>query len=118
MVRGSTISSSSQYFGGNSTSDTEHAAPPGPARPGTGQGKVGAVWHAARHASLGIEMAIATAIGGGIGYWLDQSFGTEPWLLLVFLCFGVAAGFKGVIRATREVMEADRESDVGDQSDG
>jgi ATP synthase protein I len=50
-------------------------------------------------------MAVATAIGWGIGYWLDLQLGTYPWLMLVFLLLGVAAGFKGVFRAAKEAQE-------------
>ena len=61
-------------------------------------------FRAAQYASLGLEMGIAVAIGAGIGYLLDASFGTRPWLLLLFLLFGVAAGFKGMISAARRAM--------------
>lgn len=57
-------------------------------------------------------MAVATFIGWGIGYWLDLQLGTDPWLMLVFLLLGVAAGFKGVFRAAREAQEMMREADA------
>lgn len=56
----------------------------------------------ARLSSVGIEMGVAVAIGWGIGYWLDKKLGTKPWLMLVFLLFGVAAGFKGIYTAARD----------------
>jgi ATP synthase protein I len=59
-------------------------------------------------------MAVATFIGWGIGYWLDMQFGTEPWLMLVFLLFGVAAGFKGVFRAAKEAQEIINKADAGE----
>jgi ATP synthase protein I len=52
-------------------------------------------------ASLGLEMGLAVAIGAGIGYLLDSWLGTRPWLLLLFLLFGIAAGFKGMFDAAR-----------------
>ena len=60
-----------------------------------------AFFRAAQFASVGLEMGIAVAIGAGIGYLLDDWLGTTPWLLLVFLLFGVAAGFKGLYDAAR-----------------
>jgi len=43
---------------------------------------------------IGINMVVSTFIGGAFGYWLDNKvFGTFPWFSLVFLFFGIAAGF-------------------------
>src|ERR1043165_10043670 len=55
--------------------------------------------------SAGLELGIAVAIGALFGRWLDGKLGTEPWMLLVFLVFGLIAGFRGVLRA---VAAADR----------
>jgi ATP synthase protein I len=54
-------------------------------------------------ASVGLEMGLAVAIGALMGLWLDKTFDTRPWLLLLFIAFGIAAGFKGMLRAAREV---------------
>jgi ATP synthase protein I len=59
---------------------------------------------AIRLASLGLEMAVAVAIGWAFGNWLDGKLGTKPWLMLVFLLFGVAAGFRGVYTAARKAV--------------
>jgi len=56
----------------------------------------------ARFASVGLEMGIAVAIGAGAGYLADNHFGTKPWLSLVGLLIGVAAGFKGMIDAAKK----------------
>lgn len=61
-------------------------------------------------ASVGLEMGIATVLGWAIGNWLDGRFGTAPWLMLLFLLFGIAAGFKGLMRAAREAKAAMTES--------
>lgn len=50
-------------------------------------------------------MAVATAIGLGIGYWVDLQLGSYPWLSIVGLLIGVTAGFKGVFRAAKEAQE-------------
>ncbi|HET6610749.1 MAG TPA: AtpZ/AtpI family protein [Kofleriaceae bacterium] len=54
-------------------------------------------------ASVGIEMAVCIAIGWGIGYLLDRTFGTDPWLMLVFLGCGIAAGFKAMFVAAKKI---------------
>ena len=46
--------------------------------------------------SLGISVALAIFIGLGIGVWLDRKFGTSPWLTLIFLAFGIIAGFRNI----------------------
>lgn len=53
-------------------------------------------------ASLGMSVAFAVFIGLGIGLWLDKKFGTEPWLMFIFLLFGIAAGFTNIIRAGKK----------------
>lgn len=72
--------------------------------------KVGQAWKSLSYASVGIEMAVATVIGWGFGYYLDGRFGTYPYLMLVFLLLGVAAGFKGLIRAGKQAQREARES--------
>jgi ATP synthase protein I len=57
--------------------------------------------------SVGLEMGISVLIGILGGYWLDQHFGTTPWLMLGFLALGLVAGFRGVMRALRK---ADRDA--------
>jgi ATP synthase protein I len=79
-----------------------------------------AFFRAAQFASLGLEMGVAVAIGAGIGYLLDRWLGTKPWLLLVFLLFGIAAGFKGVIDAARKAsasLQASKPQDGKDESE-
>ena len=46
--------------------------------------------------TVGLSMVLAIALGAGIGYFLDKKFGTAPWLLLVFLGFGIAAAFRNL----------------------
>lgn len=44
------------------------------------------------------ELAAAILVGGVMGWQLDKWFGTDPWLLLVFLLLGVVAGFWNVYK--------------------
>jgi len=52
-------------------------------------------------ASMGIAMVVATFFGLIIGIYLDRYFSTKPWLTLIFLVFGIAAGFKNVFYLVR-----------------
>ncbi|HEY4180983.1 MAG TPA: AtpZ/AtpI family protein [Kofleriaceae bacterium] len=51
--------------------------------------------------SVGLELGISVILGLLGGYYLDQRFGTTPWLMLVFLLLGLVAGFRGVVRAVK-----------------
>lgn len=44
------------------------------------------------------ELVAGVLVGGFIGYMLDQWLGTKPWLMMVFLIFGIAAGFRNLYR--------------------
>jgi ATP synthase protein I len=44
---------------------------------------------------------IGGLVGGAlIGWVLDRLFGTQPWLLLVFLGLGIVVAFRNIIRIT------------------
>lgn len=47
-------------------------------------------------ASIGITLVAATFIGLLIGIYLDDYFDTKPWFTIIFLIFGIIAGFKNV----------------------
>jgi len=52
----------------------------------------------ARLSTIGVTLVAATAIGWAVGYGLDRWLGTDPWLMLVFTLFGIAAGFLNLFR--------------------
>ena len=60
--------------------------------------------------SVGLELGLSVVIGVLIGMWLDGELGTTPWMMILWLGFGLAAGFRGVLRAVRR---ADREASNG-----
>lgn len=53
-------------------------------------------------ASMGIAMVVSTFIGLIIGIYLDKFFDTKPWLTIIFLIFGIAAGFRNIYEMTRK----------------
>ncbi|MCL6640642.1 MAG: AtpZ/AtpI family protein [Candidatus Rokubacteria bacterium] len=61
-------------------------------------------------ASIGMAMVLATVIGLAGGYFADRWLGTSPWLTLLGLGFGIAAGFVTFFRA---VKAAERNLDDG-----
>jgi ATP synthase protein I len=60
--------------------------------------------------SVGLELGLSVVIGVVFGMWLDGKLGTAPWMMLLWLMFGLFAGFRGVLRAVRR---ADREAARG-----
>lgn len=68
-------------------------------------------YNALNASSVGIELGLSVAIGLLIGFYMDRWLGTEPWLMLLWLTFGVVAGFRGVIRAVKRADRAAEEID-------
>ena len=71
---------------------------------------------------LSSEFIAGVLVGAGIGWVLDQWFGTSPLGLIVFLLLGFAAGVLNVLRSAGVVEDQDakiqREKDVqNDRSD-
>lgn len=66
--------------------------------------------HRARGAAMGeafkiaAELMVGVVVGGGIGWALDRHLGTAPWLLVLFLLLGFAAGMSNVIKAARRMQ--------------
>ena len=51
--------------------------------------------------SIGMTLVLATVIGMAAGYYADRWLGTSPWLLLLGLAFGIAAGFVSMYRSVK-----------------
>jgi ATP synthase protein I len=67
-------------------------------------------WKAlAELSAIGMTMVLSTVIGLAGGYFLDRWLGTKPWLTLIGLGFGIAAGFVSLFRS---VKKAERNLDV------
>ena len=58
--------------------------------------------------AIGMTLVVATVIGLAAGYYADRWLGTKPWLLLLGLGLGIAAGFVNLFRSVRR---AEREFD-------
>ncbi len=56
----------------------------------------------AYYGSIGMSVAFSIVIGLGIGVWLDGEFDTNPWLTLIFIGLGIAAGYRNIWLAIKK----------------
>ncbi|MDB4194001.1 AtpZ/AtpI family protein [Candidatus Pelagibacter sp.] len=54
---------------------------------------------------LSTELVSAVVVGTIIGFILDKTFGTKPWLILIFFFVGVVAGIINVFRSAKKMQE-------------
>jgi ATP synthase protein I len=87
-----------------------NARPAGPARPA---GLVSV-------ATGGFEFAVAILLGVFAGQWLDRRIGTAPWLVILGVAVGAAAGFYNLYRTLTTVrpQAASRGSRTGSKTGG
>ena len=54
---------------------------------------------------LSTELVSAVAVGTIIGFILDKTFGTKPWLIIIFFFIGVIAGITNVIKSAKNMQK-------------
>ena len=54
---------------------------------------------------LSTELGSAVAVGTIIGFILDKTFGTKPWLIIIFFFIGVIAGIINVIKTAKNMQK-------------
>ncbi|CAA2142625.1 AtpZ/AtpI family protein [Hyphomicrobium sp. ghe19] len=50
------------------------------------------------------ELLVGVVVGGGLGWALDRQFGTAPWLMVLLVIMGFAAGLLNVVRAAQQAQ--------------
>lgn len=53
-----------------------------------------------------IELVVNIVVGAGMGYLLDRGLGTRPWLMIVCLFLGAAAGVMNIYRIAKGLDES------------
>jgi len=54
--------------------------------------------------TIGMSFVFSILIGAVLGYFLDKKFpSTHPWLLLLFLFFGIVAAFRNLYIGTKKI---------------
>jgi ATP synthase protein I len=59
---------------------------------------------------VGLQLVSGTFIGLLMGIFLDRWLGTRPWLTLIFLLLGIAAGFKNVFQEIKRIQRHETRS--------
>ena len=54
---------------------------------------------------MSTELVSAVAVGTIIGFFLDNLFGTKPWLILIFFFVGVIAGITNVVKSAKKMQK-------------
>ena len=54
---------------------------------------------------LSTELVAAVAVGTIIGFILDKTFGTKPWLIIIFFFVGVIAGIINVVKSAKNMQK-------------
>ena len=54
---------------------------------------------------LSTELVSAVLVGSIIGVILDKTFGTKPWLIIIFFFIGVIAGIINVIKSAKNMQK-------------
>ena len=54
---------------------------------------------------LSTELVSAVAVGTIIGFILDKTFGTKPWLILIFFLVGVITGIVNVFKSAKNMQK-------------
>ena len=54
---------------------------------------------------MSTELVSAVVVGTIIGFILDKTFGTKPWLILIFFFVGVITGITNVIRSAKKMQK-------------
>lgn len=65
----------------------------------------------ARALRLSSEFVAGILVGGVLGFFLDRVLGTSPWLLIVLLMLGFAAGVMNVMRSAGLASQTDGSND-------
>ena len=63
---------------------------------------------------LSTEMVVSLLVGMGIGFGLDKLFGTNPWIMLIGIGFGFAAGIRNTLRLADRMDAHDADVALGD----
>ncbi len=60
--------------------------------------------------TIGLHLVSGIIVGVFIGYILDKTFNTSPWLTIIFFFFGIAAGFYNMYKDAKRYIQKEEEN--------
>lgn len=66
---------------------------------------------------VGIHLVTATFVGLAIGYFLDKWLNTKPIFTIIFLLFGIAAGYKNMYIEIKGIHSIKNKKRVSDEDE-
>lgn len=61
---------------------------------------------------MGLHLVSGVVVGIAMGYYLDKYFDTKPWLTLIFLIFGIIAGYRNMFREMQRIQRKEAEAEA------
>lgn len=61
---------------------------------------------------MGLHLVSGVIVGIAMGYYLDKYFDTKPWLTLIFLIFGIIAGYRNMFREMQRIQRKEAEAEA------
>ena len=62
---------------------------------------------------IAVELVVGVGFGAVVGWWLDGLLNTRPWLMIVMVLLGFAAGMMNIIRIAQRLQ---REAEAAQRS--
>ena len=63
----------------------------------------------APYLTLGTQLTVTVLFLGAIGWWIDDSYGSEPWGLVIGLFAGCGIGFYQFLKSLQDLLKRDKE---------
>ncbi|AMY12663.1 Putative F0F1-ATPase subunit (ATPase gene1) [Luteitalea pratensis] len=57
--------------------------------------------------TLGLSFVLAIVLGTAAGLWVDRTFNSNPWGMLIGFVLGFAAAVLNVVRITRRAFDSE-----------
>ncbi len=58
---------------------------------------------------MGVELVVATCLGGGLGYLADGKLDSLPWFTVLGVLLGTAAGVRNMMRLMAEMVRKEKD---------